>query len=63
MDPAEKRLGLDRISEEYEGFRPADYPGPVLARTQVIRVTILQMTGKASRTCGYPFSPRRVRNA
>ena len=55
MDPDEKRLGLDRLSEKYAGFRPADYPGPVLERTQVIRVIILQMTGKASGTCGYPF--------
>jgi nitroimidazol reductase NimA-like FMN-containing flavoprotein (pyridoxamine 5'-phosphate oxidase superfamily) len=55
MDPAEKRLGLDLISAKYAGSRPADYPEAVLARTQVIRVTILQMTGKASGTCGYPL--------
>ncbi len=55
MDQAEKRLGLDLISGKYAGYVPADYPNAELEQTQVIRIAIIRMTGKASQTCGYPL--------
>lgn len=43
--PAEKKAGLDIIMAHYSD-RSFDYPEETLAKTAVIQVTILEMTGK-----------------
>lgn len=45
-NPYEKRAALDRIMDHYGAQGPFFYPDDILAKTEVIRITIESVTGK-----------------
>jgi len=46
-DPFEKKAALDRIMEHYGMQGPFTYPDTSLAKTRVIRIDIVTLTGKS----------------
>lgn len=45
-NPSEKRIALDRIMDHYGARPPFSYPDDILAKTEVIRIDIENVTGK-----------------